>query len=170
MSQKEILEAQQRLDAPYHIHAFDYGRYQMLLSQECLDAILGRGVAWAPEYQTHGIDNTVYPGGMVPFKFTALNSQGEDHHILAAMYYAMAHRRGNVIGPPVAIAVVHFPAHEVLAAIHEKTLTLNTEQCTLGFMEPVALANYPGMQGETKIYGLPADGQADLLALGQALL
>ncbi len=170
MSQKEILEAQQRLDAPYHIHAFDYGRYQMLLSQERLDAILGRGVAWAPEYQTHGIDNSVYPGSMVAFKFTALNSAGEDHHILAAKYYAMAHRCGHVNGPPVAIAVIDFPADRVLASLLSGTLKLKTEQSTLGFMKPITRANYPGMQGETKIYGLPAEGQADLLALGQALL
>lgn len=170
MSQKEILEAQQRLAAPYHIHAFDYGRYQMLLSQERLDAILGRGVPWAQEYQTHGIVSSVYPGSTVMFKFTALNSAGEDHHILAAKYYALAHRIGHVEGPPVAITVIDFPACSVLAALLSGTLKLKTETSTVGFMKSITQANYPGMQGETKIYGLPAERQTDLLALGQALL
>ena len=89
MAQMQKYQSEQRLVPEYHIKAFDYSKYQMLLSQQCLDTVLGRGCAWAPEYTTDGIDNTVYPNGMVPFKFTALNSAGEDHHILAAK----AHRR-----------------------------------------------------------------------------
>jgi hypothetical protein len=170
MAQMQKEQSEQRLVPEYHIKAFDYSKYQMLLSQQCLDVVLGRGCAWAPEYTTDGIDNTVYPGGMVPFKFTALNGQQEDHHVLAAKYYAMAHRRGNVEGPPVAIAVVNFPADEVLAAILEKTLTLIPDQCTLGFMKKVARANYPGMKEEVKIYPISPEGQISLLNLGLAFL
>ena len=169
MSQREILAAQ-RLDAPYHIHAFDYGRYQMLLSQERLDAIIVHRVSWPPERRTHSIDNSVYPGGMVAFTFTALNSAGEDHHILAAKYYALAHLIGHVYGPPVAIAVIDLPACSVLAALLSGTLKLKTETSTVGFMKSITQANYPGMQGAARIYGIPAERQMDLLALGQALL
>ena len=170
MSQREKEQSEQRLDAAYHIKAYDYSKYQMLLSQQCLDAVLGLPVAWEPGYTTDGIDNTVYPGGMVPFKFTALNGGQEDNHVLAAKYYAMAYRRCNVVGPPVAIAVVNFPADEVLAAILEKTLTLIPDQCTLGFMKKVALANYPGMKEEVKIYPISPEGQISLLNLGLAFL
>ena len=84
---------------------------EMLVCEETWQAVSGGEVAWLKEdpdpqrreWRTCDFDNTLFPGGAIPFKYILKGDNSAPMHDLAAKYYAMAHRAGRVSGIPVGL-------------------------------------------------------------------
>ena len=96
----------ENLPRVYHVECFKMDAWEMILDEPTLEAILGRGVASAPEYETSGLDSIFSFRGAIPFKRIAINDTGEDRHVIAATYYALAHRARGTTRPSVAFVTL----------------------------------------------------------------
>ena len=79
--------------------------FEMCIDVETLNSFMGDEVAWSKPYKCDGIDPSIFPKGELPMKKILLEEKMEIvvNSTVAAMYYAMAHRRSHVKGPPVAM-------------------------------------------------------------------
>ena len=78
--------------ASFHDHMFE-----MCIDEETLNSFRGDEVAMKRD----GIDPSIFPKGELPMKEILLEEKMEIvvNSPVAAMYYAMAHRRSHVKGP-----------------------------------------------------------------------
>ena len=129
-------------------------QFEMLLDKQTLDALQGGPVAWltdSPDASTRdwhaqGFEHSLFPGGVIPFKFILKGPDGKGMHNLAAMYYAMAHRARMVSGPPVAIATVEFQHEAFFECIAAGSLMVSSKQHTLNFCKNITPENYSGTE------------------------
>ena len=84
---------------------------EMFIDQQTLTAMLTGSVQWLEPtaWRANGLDNSLFPSGIIPFKGIRLNNTGDPVHDVAAKYYALAHRRNHVEGPPVALLQLSLP-------------------------------------------------------------
>ena len=121
-----------------------------------------------PPYRLPGFDPAIFPKGRVPFKKINLNSNGDNRHTVAAMWYAMAHRSGNVEGPPFGIATLDLSDEGVVKGIWDQTLFVAPEQSSLNFCKPITMENYEGLADIPLLQNI--ENGESLLQLGYALL
>ena len=84
---------------------------EMFIDQQTLTAMHTGRVPWLEPtaWRANGLDNSLFPSGIIPFKGIRLNNTGDPVHDVAAKYYALAHRRNHVEGPPVALLQLSLP-------------------------------------------------------------
>ena len=148
----------------------------MLLDEPTEKAINAMPIEWLRDepdpnvrsYRAHGFDPTIFPKGWIPFKRVALNEQGTNRHVLAAMYYALAYGSGKVKGPPVALATLELSSAGFVSGYWKDTLHVTPDQCTLHLKRAITIEDYEGFADTPMVQ--PLLNGDDLLRLGQMLL
>ena len=128
---------------------------EMFLSQSSLAAVMGEPVAWLQDesdemirqWRATGFDNRLFPGGTVPFKAVLRAPGGKVVHNVAAKYYALAHRKEFVEGPPVALVSITVPPDTFYRALVKGDVVVHSDQLTIGFCKPLTPECFPGILG-----------------------
>ena len=146
--------------ARYHDEMFEF-----LLDKATVSAFSGDGV------DCLRIVPTIWKDGFVPFKKVMIDADSEivPNYPVAAMYYATAHRRGNVEGAPEGLIRVCLSAQGQLCALLEGPMVSHPNQHTLGFKEVLNEWNYPGLK-DVVFQPMTVDVGKAALSLGRALL
>jgi hypothetical protein len=145
--------------------------FEILLDQSTVNAFGGGLVAWCEDYTCTGIDATIFPRGQLPMKRVLLDVNKEivDRFPVAALFYAMALRRGNVVGLPVGVMRVTITAEGQLHAFLGGALLSNPREHGVAFTKILDKENYPGLE-DTVFHPLAVDVAREVLEYGQALL
>ena len=154
-----------------------YASYQMemFLSQSSLAAVMGEPVAWLQDesdemmrqWRAQGFDNTLFPGGTMPFKAVLTRPDGKVVHNVAAKYYALAHRKEFVEGPPVALVSISVPPDTFFRALLKGHVVVRSDQLTVGFRKPLTSEYFPGILGP-EVHMLEGPLGRVVLSKGQA--
>ena len=128
---------------------------EMLLCRSTLEAVAGGPIAWLQHepdegrrlWRAQGFDNTLFPGGTMPFKAVLTRPDGEVVHNVAAKYYALAHRKEFVEGPPVALVSISVPPDTFYRVLLKGHVVVRSDQLTVGFRKPLTSEYFPGILG-----------------------
>ena len=154
--------------AKYHDELFE-----ILLDQETMVAFNGGEVAWCTDktYRCEGPDPTIFPLGEIPMKRVVLDENMEIvcNFPIAALFYAMAHRCGNVTGAPVAVMRVQLSQEGQHHGFFRSSLTPNPQEHTVAFNKTLTHENYAGVK-DVVYHEMSEDVGQALLNLGYALL
>ena len=121
------------------------------------------------EWRARCFDNTLFPGGSIPFKAILKGPDGEPKYDFAAKYYALAHKAGFVRGNPVVLATTQLPPDTFDEAVLRGDLVVKAGQRTVGFCKPLTDQYYPGIIGPV-LSPLSSGCQELALSYGHQLL
>ena len=141
----------------------DYLEFYMYVDQQSMDAYQTGRPTWLADndWRNDGIDNRLFSGDVVPF---AENAQD------ALKKFAMAHRIGCVVGPPVLLIEGRLAAAYALGHLKNGDIVIlhDRPQPTIAFAKPVNHINYPNMV--VNVYLLEPDEGSTVLAQGLQLV
>ena len=147
--------------------------FHMFMDLQTYTAVDGGKVEWydpadLEKYRCDGMDSSIFPGrgrnkSEVPMK------QWSEHGNIALKYYAMAHRRGSVVGPPYVLIGGRLPGPECLRHMLKEEICVHADQCTIGFRKPMNTTNYPALTMDPRVYVSGYEAQ-NLLEMGYSLL
>ena len=121
---------------------FHDNKFEMCIDEATFNCLVrGQEVAWAKPYKCDGIDPTIFPNGELPMK-KVLVVGGERIDAVAAMYYALAHRRKHVNGPPHSILRFEIGYQGLSRGFLSGTLVPHVEQHGVGFKKKLTRENY----------------------------
>eukprot|EP00975_Prorocentrum_lima_P043400 9111564-Prorocentrum_lima.AAC.1 len=126
---------------------FDAESYEMLIDEDTFAAFSGGEITWLENtnWRAQGMDPTLFPDGMLPFK-QVLIEDGRNQHTIACKYYALAHRKGYAKGPPRYLITLKMEPSEVLKAQWVNLVKVDPRAQTLAFLEKITPENYPGLK------------------------
>ena len=124
--------------------------YWILIDEAMATAFDGGPIAWlkAETWRAKGIDPNLFPAGGIPMKRIQLEN-GVNNHYVAGKYYALAHRKGGVIGPPRWLISITFQPGDLLKCLFDGSVQINPATNMLAFKKQTAPENYPGITGIT---------------------
>lgn len=126
---------------------FDDKSYEMLIDEDTFTAFAGGRVSWCADtdWRAQGMDPTLFPGGMIPFK-QILIEDGCNKHTIASKYYALANRKGYAHGPPRYLITLQMDPEDVLQAQWANAVKIQPEAQTVAFLKTITPENYPGLK------------------------
>ena len=122
--------------------AYDTDTYEILLDEATAIACDGGPIQWADdtEWRATGMDPSLFPQGALPMKRVLLE-RGENNHSIAAKYFAMAHRAGNVKGPPRFLLQFKIPPTDLVPHLFAGSVQINPHIETLAFKKLITPEN-----------------------------
>ena len=93
------------------------------------------------EWMTNGFGCSFFPENCIPFKPVRKSTEELESHHYAIKFYALAERRGNVTGPPVALATIEVPGEIAIREAITGGIRINPNSKSLLFTNRLSLAN-----------------------------
>jgi hypothetical protein len=125
---------------------YDMQKYEILVDKQTITAFHGGPVPWTTDqsWRASGMDPSLFPNGMIPLK-RVLMEDGENHHTIAAKYYALAHRAEKVTGPPHWLITFEIPIADTLVYLFEGKAIIDHYPETLGLTRLITPETYPAL-------------------------
>jgi hypothetical protein len=151
--------------------------YEILLDHDTVLAFQGGEVKWIAdkEWRASGIDPSLFPRSTssgeqaIPLKRILLDDN-PDHHAIAAKYYALAHRKGYVRGPPECLLTFQIRHEDVVTYGFKGGINIINKNETLELTKLVNAENYPGFWKSATRHPIEQQTGDFLLAYGQSLI
>ena len=160
--------------------AYSEDTYDMLLDSGTVVAWNGGKPYWCKdtEYTCDGIDNTIFPEGQIPLKKVIVSVDGIDSYgpgkykncsLIAAMWYAQAHKSNMVKGAPIGRLTLKISHYGQWKAFCNGSLKSYPHQHTIAFCKRIDNVNYPKLEESVYNRFTPDVGE-QFLHLGYELL
>ena len=94
---------------------------------------------------SQGVGPTFVPARSYSYETCLVGTWQKHTHSIAGKYFAMAHRAGNVEGPPRFLLQFKIPPADLVPHLFAGSVQINPHIETLAFSMVINLQNYPGL-------------------------